>query len=63
VLVDGFVAGTWSLTGRRGPDPRLLVRPVRRLPVRALASVRAEGRRLARFAAAGTPPEVVIEQP
>jgi hypothetical protein len=46
---DGVVAGTWDVERRRDAAV-LLVRPLRRLPQRALASVRAEGRRLLRFA-------------
>ena len=52
VLYDGVVRGVWRLE----PDA-LVVRHVDRLPKKALASIAAEGRRLARFLE-GEPPDV-----
>ena len=50
VLVDGLVSAIWRLE----PDA-LVVSHVARLPKKALSSVAAEGRRLARFLEAESP--------
>jgi len=47
-LVDGAVAGKWSLK-RTAKKAELLVEPFDKLPKRALAEVEAEGTRLVRF--------------
>ncbi|MGE4425347.1 MAG: winged helix DNA-binding domain-containing protein [Solirubrobacteraceae bacterium] len=49
-LWDGVVAGVWDVGRRRG-RAALRITPLRRLPQRAQATVRAEGRRLLGFVA------------
>jgi hypothetical protein len=48
-LVDGFVAGTWSIA-RDGAEPRLVVEPFARLSKADAAAVDEEGARLLAFA-------------
>ena len=50
VLVDGFVAATWSIE-TKGPRTTVTVRPFARLAARDLAAVEEEGERLAAFLA------------
>ena len=50
VLVDGFVAGFWKIA-RDGGAATLHVEPLRRLPRKDIAALRAEGGRLLAFAA------------
>jgi hypothetical protein len=53
-LVDGVVAGTWTIAKRR-----LTVRPFGRLTKRDRAAVSAEGARLLAFVAPGAEPSDV----
>ena len=62
VLHDGTVAALWR-EERHGDRTLLLVVPLRRLAKRAVASVTAEGHRLARFLGDGAPGAVRVEPP
>lgn len=57
-LVDGFVAGAWSVEG-----PKLRVRPTRRLTKSELAALRSEGEALSGFLHGDSTGEVMIDPP
>jgi hypothetical protein len=59
-LVDGFVAGTWSLTARRR-EATVTLRPLAPLPRQARAALTAEAERLAGAMHPGAAARVVVE--
>jgi hypothetical protein len=62
VLVDGFVAGLWKVTGDRR-QATLTVTTLRTLPKGHAGAVRDEGRRLLAVAAATAPSSQVVVDP
>ncbi|SOD97840.1 winged helix DNA-binding domain-containing protein [Blastococcus haudaquaticus] len=60
VLVDGFVAATWTATGDARGDVAVTVQPLRRLTAAEREDVAAEGEQLAGFLGDGAPGRVQV---
>lgn len=60
VLVDGFVAATWTSSDRQDGEVEVTVRPLRALTPSERADVEAEGTSLAAFLGDGTPGSLTV---